>query len=305
MSKNLIIDVSAWQGNINFQKAINYGVHGFIFKASQNNIIDAKFSRNWNTSYSLGLNRGAYHFYDFRKKEGLSPEEQAKFFVSLLGNNYGNLGLWLDFENFGYTPNRTDSLEIIFRFSEKVKNLTGFYPGLYTNWSILKYQLYPIPDWLRTRELWLAAYPEIPKDIDPFEYTENNDDYDTRGSFSWEKSIWQWGTPPVGKELGVESKNVDCNWHYDSIEIGDIPTNEIDLDTYRLTKVYNTGGTGLNVRTAPGIKSTKICAILDGTSIWVNKDTKVYKDGYTWAEIILYEDNTAGWAVSKYIMRLL
>jgi GH25 family lysozyme M1 (1,4-beta-N-acetylmuramidase) len=298
---NLIIDVSAWQGNINFQKAIKYGVQGFIFKASQNNFKDSKFTTNWNTAYSLNLNRGAYHFYDFRKNGGKTPEQQAEYFVSTLGNNYGNLGLWLDFENFSDDLDRTESLEIIFKFSEKIKNLTGFYPGLYTNWSILKDQLYPIPNWLKKRELWLAAYPEISSDTDPFVYTKENDIFNTKKEFGWDKSMWQWGHPSVGKNIGVESKEVDCNWHYDQIELEDAPNSEIDLDVYRLTKVYNTGGYGVNVRIAPGIKSTKICAIADETSVWVNKNYNVSKDGYIWTEIILFEDHTVGWAVSKYI----
>jgi lysozyme len=73
------IDVSYYQGDIDWQKVSDAGVHFAYIKATEGaDRLDKKFLDNWNAAKQVGLPRGAYHFMYW-----CSPaSQQALWFAS-------------------------------------------------------------------------------------------------------------------------------------------------------------------------------------------------------------------------------
>lgn len=63
MDEVVLVDVSFWQGEIDWQKAAQK-CQGACIKASQARAgVDTKFARNWRLAQENGLVRGAYHYF--------------------------------------------------------------------------------------------------------------------------------------------------------------------------------------------------------------------------------------------------
>jgi lysozyme len=72
------IDVSKFQGNINWSTVRKQGIKFAFIKATEGgDHIDNKFKKNWRAAAKAGVARGAYHFYYFCTR----PEKQAKWFI--------------------------------------------------------------------------------------------------------------------------------------------------------------------------------------------------------------------------------
>ena len=93
MDRTFGVDVSLWNGNVNFVKMAAAGANFVFCKASQQ-ITDIRFVENWKGARDAGLLRGAYHYLDWRKSEMV----QAQLFVSLLKSDPGELPPVLDLE---------------------------------------------------------------------------------------------------------------------------------------------------------------------------------------------------------------
>ena len=93
------IDVSMWQGAINWDKARTRINFAFI-KASEGLSVDAQFKRNWVESKRVGgVRRGAYLFYRF----SVDPGQQARVMINALAGDYGELPLVVDLEDTSVT----------------------------------------------------------------------------------------------------------------------------------------------------------------------------------------------------------
>lgn len=95
------IDVSHYQGNINWSQVKQAGIDFAFIKATEGiGYIDPKFQQNWLAAQQAGIQTGAYHF--FRPTE--DPQLQAKNFIaSIKAADYKqtNLPLVLDVEIAG------------------------------------------------------------------------------------------------------------------------------------------------------------------------------------------------------------
>src|SRR5262245_21247284 len=68
------VDISHWQGTINWQSVKDSGKTFAFCKATEGtDYVDPKFSFNWPAMNSVGLIRGAYHF----GRPGSDPVAQA------------------------------------------------------------------------------------------------------------------------------------------------------------------------------------------------------------------------------------
>lgn len=95
------IDVSRWQGDINWFAARNAGVSFAFLKATEGgDVADPMFRQNWRQTAQAGIARGAYHFYYFCR----TPEEQANWFIRHVPKTRGALPPVLDIE---WTHSRT------------------------------------------------------------------------------------------------------------------------------------------------------------------------------------------------------
>lgn len=155
------IDVSAYQGKIDYRLVKEAGIDIVYIKASEGDyLVDSEFRNNYEGAKNNGLNIGFYHFVRARNEEQAIKE--AEFFSKVILGTQPNCRLAMDFEVFGNLSN--NEINNISRvFLEKTRELTKkdmvIYSNTYDATSIFSYELasrYP---------LWVAQYGvNTPKD---------------------------------------------------------------------------------------------------------------------------------------------
>jgi lysozyme len=75
------IDVSHYQGVVNWHAVADSDVKFAIAKATEGTAVDEQFKNNWQGIQEAGLYRGAYHF----ARPGSDPEAQATYFAATIG----------------------------------------------------------------------------------------------------------------------------------------------------------------------------------------------------------------------------
>lgn len=143
------IDVSMWQGNIDWGKAGGAARFAWI-KLSEGLSIDTRGDCNW--QFSKGkLPRGGYHYFH----PNVDGTSQARVFVSRMSNDFGELPPAIDIEE--PTTQWTDTWKGNLRAClQTVQDMTSRLPVIYTGAWFMPY-VRPA-DWLARYPLWLAAY---------------------------------------------------------------------------------------------------------------------------------------------------
>lgn len=117
------IDVSEWQGEINWEEVKNSGIEIVYIRASEgNNYIDPDAIRNYNGAKENGIKVGFYHYLT-ATNEG-EAVEQARFFVSIIKGLSVDCRLAMDFESFDGLD-RSEINAISATFLEEVERLSG------------------------------------------------------------------------------------------------------------------------------------------------------------------------------------
>ena len=94
------IDVSGYQGNIDYEKVKKAGIEVVYIKSSEGfSYVDSHFERNYEKAKENGLKIGFYHFVTARTEE--EAKRQAQFFVSLISKKKVDCKLAMDFESCG------------------------------------------------------------------------------------------------------------------------------------------------------------------------------------------------------------
>lgn len=94
------IDVSEWQGNIDFEAVKNAGIEAVYIRSSEgNDYVDHYFETNYAKAREAGLRIGFYHYVTARTVE--EGTQQARFFASVVSSKEIDLRLAMDFEAFG------------------------------------------------------------------------------------------------------------------------------------------------------------------------------------------------------------
>ena len=147
------IDVSGYQGNINFGQVKEAGLDIVYMKSSEGSkYIDSHFERNYEQARANGLKIGFYHYMTARTEE--QARGQAQFFVSVISGKVVDCRLAMDFENFG-SLTREEINRIGLVFLQTVEQLSGketiLYSNAYTANTIWRGELTTYP-------LWIAQY---------------------------------------------------------------------------------------------------------------------------------------------------
>lgn len=165
--EKLGIDVSKYQGDINWKKVKNAGVSFAMIRCAyrgytEGNIIeDIKFANNVKGAYSNGIKVGLY-FYSSAISEEEAIEE-AKFLLDLINkynlNSYISYPIAIDVEDFEGTRNYSLSVQersnIVKAFCNTIKN-AGYKPMVYSYTYFLEQKLYM--NQLTNYETWIADY---------------------------------------------------------------------------------------------------------------------------------------------------
>ncbi len=163
------IDVSNFQGIVDYSKVKASGIDIVYIKASQgDSIVDKFFRTNYDNAKANGLKVGFYHFMTARSKEQAIRE--AEFFSSVIANTIPDCKLAMDFESFGNLSVKEIN-DISLAFLQKVEELTKKELIVYSNaynaratFGIEIASRYP---------LWIAEYgPEVPSSNVNWNYWE-------------------------------------------------------------------------------------------------------------------------------------
>ena len=189
MSNYTGIDISNWQGSIDFSQVKNSGTQIVYILASQGNyFIDSYLQEFYNGAISNGLLVGFYHFFD----PAVSVDAQAQYFTNAIKGLTSNCKLVLDLEKAG-NYGASELSELAVEFLEKVKALTNTEVAIYTYVSFANNNIVSGYG-LENYPLWIA------------EYGVNS----PQGNPIWGNSHAGWQYSDTGSVAGV-SGNVDMD----------------------------------------------------------------------------------------------
>jgi len=127
------IDVSEWQGTIDYEEVRDAGIEVVYIKASEgSDYIDHYFESNYRGAKEADLKVGFYHFVTARSVE--DAEEEARFFARVISGKEIDLRLAMDFESFG-DLNVSEINEISEAFLTTLEEVTGEGAVIYSDAS--------------------------------------------------------------------------------------------------------------------------------------------------------------------------
>lgn len=243
------IDVSDYQGNIDFKKVRDDGIEVVYIRSSVgNSFVDVKFRQNYDNAKEAGLKVGFYHFVTARNTE--EAREQARFFSHVIRGTKPDCRLAIDFE-YLRGLSRIEVNNIARAFIETTEELTKkemiVYSDAYNAEAMFDSYLaenYP---------LWIAEYgvraPEVAnwKDWTGWQYTD------------------------VGRVEGIVG-NVDRDEFKDGVYLNDtseIPTPDVKEEDSKKTIHY---------RVIPGDTIDNIAKEYKTTKEDIKKDNQLKND---------------------------
>jgi lysozyme len=158
-AKTAGIDVSHYQGTIDWNKVKQAGVaYAFIKATESSSLVDNKFQANWQASRDAGVIRGAYHFF----KASSDATAQAHNFVeTIISLSSQDLPPVLDVEAGGGTASNISSS--VQTWLDVVEQQLGRKPMIYTVASFWNSNL---TNQFGDYPLWVANYgvqsPKLP-----------------------------------------------------------------------------------------------------------------------------------------------
>lgn len=176
------IDVSHWQGDINWNKVEGAGYKFAFAKATEGvGFTDWEFFTNTEEGTSAGVLMGAYHYA--RPDLNNTGAEEAEWFLSVVGDyiEAGYLRPVLDLEVKGNLSREEISAWTV-EWMETVKEETGVEPLIYTYYYFI---LEKFNDSVKNYDLWIAYW-----NCDP---TPTHDIPPTGGFADWD--FWQYQAP--------------------------------------------------------------------------------------------------------------
>lgn len=125
------IDVSVYQGDIDFQQVRAYGIEVVYIRAGEGyDYIDPYFEQNYERALNAGLKIGYYHYVTASSIE--EAQAQAEFFYSLIDNKTIDCYPVMDFESFpGLSVAEIN--EIGGAYMERLSSLLGYTAAIYSD----------------------------------------------------------------------------------------------------------------------------------------------------------------------------
>lgn len=187
------IDVSTWQGDINWNKVKADGIEFAMLRSSfgkenPDKQTDNKFWQNYRNAKAAGVPIGAYHYSYATTVE--DAKKEADFFLSIVKGCQFEYPIAFDIEDPSQMYLGKDRItDIIMTFCERVQ-AAGYYVSLYTNLDWISNRI----DMSRAKafDIWLAQWSSKP-------------------TYSGNFGMWQYTSS--GSVNGI-SGNVDMNIAY-------------------------------------------------------------------------------------------
>ena len=211
VSASFGIDVSKYQGNIDFDKLVNskrvdfiISRAGYYSETRKKFIVDETFSRNYQESKKRNLPIGSYIYsYALNKEDAINEANQLINYFKSINATKLDLPVFIDIEDSSQSGlSKSQITEICLAYGEQMKK-AGYKTGIYASkyWYMTKIDISKLPaDYC----LWVASYGNndgtIPDNV--YQYKEKHD-------------IWQYTS--TGNIPGING-NVDMNISYKNIK---------------------------------------------------------------------------------------
>ncbi len=160
------VDVSRWQGDIDWAELRRHGANFAYIKATDGgDHLDPMFHKNWRGAAAAGIKRGAYHFFYWCR----TASSQAEWFIRNVPKEKGALPPVIDVEwnhqsSCKKRPPRSDILDKIRVFSDRLERHYGQRPIIYTAPDFYEDNLQGA---FRDHPFWLRAVAEHPSKVYP------------------------------------------------------------------------------------------------------------------------------------------
>ena len=149
------IDVSKWQGDFDFSKAMNEGVKFAILRGAYANSKDVKFEQFYATCKSLKLPVGVYH-YSMAKTVNEAINEANYLISNVLKGKQFEYPIYMDVEDATQKKLGKKLLtDIVVAYCETLEN-AGYYVGIYSSKSF--FSTYMDEKRLEPYDKWVAQW---------------------------------------------------------------------------------------------------------------------------------------------------
>ncbi|MBQ7715115.1 MAG: InlB B-repeat-containing protein [Clostridia bacterium] len=218
------IDVSSWQGEIDWSKVLKCGVDFAMLRCYANGK-DKRFDEYYSGATIKGIYVGAYvYMYAKTAKEA---ENEAKAVISALGGKKLTFPLFLDVEDASLTSLGKKTLTDIMLIELKAFQKAGYRTGFYTYSNFLS--SYIDESRLGGYDKWIARW--TCSSTTGGYYHSSQNPYQTNPN----AHMWQFSNNGNGKYFGVGSTSLDLDYcYYDYIFDGKniCPYESTDPDDY-------------------------------------------------------------------------
>ena len=195
------IDVSNWQGSIDFEAVRQSGIEVVYIKASEGHWADPNFETNYERAKEAELRVGVYHYVTATTVE--EARSEAAFFVSQLEGKTIDCRLAMDFESFG-SLTREEINEIGLVFLQTVESLSGKEAVVYSDAS-------------NAQTLWNAEIARYPLWVAEYGVSEPQD------NGRWHNWVgFQYSDS--GRVSGIEGSTVDLDYFTGEIFLSETET---------------------------------------------------------------------------------
>lgn len=163
------IDVSHWQGNINWKQVAKDEIKFAFIKATEGTTLkDKKFETNVLGANAAGIKTGAYHFARFGSKSEALAE--ARFFLSVVKKVSLSYPLVLDLEVNETDVSKSVLTNAAVAFLHEIES-AGYFAMIYSSKSFFENCL--DESQLKPFALWIARYSsKLGRDADIWQYSD-------------------------------------------------------------------------------------------------------------------------------------
>lgn len=187
------IDVSKWQGDINWKKVSTSGIDFAMIRSSFGSTdVDIKLKQNVKGCEKYGIPYGFYHYTYARSVS--EAKKEAKFFLKTIRKYSPEYPVVLDIEESFYNSmSRKEVTNIITAFMEELEN-AGYFAMIYSGAKFLTDNTYI--EQLTAYDIWVACWGDEERLISNYDY---------------HYGMWQYSS--TGKVKGIDGE-VDLNYAF-------------------------------------------------------------------------------------------
>lgn len=155
MSQKFGIDISVWQGNFDFKKAVSEGVEFVILRGAYSLSKDKNFENNYNNAKNSNLNIGIYQYSMATTEEEALKE--AKFLEeNVLKNKLFQLPIYIDVEDSVQKSLGKEKLSKIIKVWLDYLKSKNYFVGVYSFKAFL--ESYVSVDIRNNYDIWVAEW---------------------------------------------------------------------------------------------------------------------------------------------------